>query len=56
MHPSVLLWWTRHVTAHCHEESYMDRAAKISVVPVIARKIIEWYKTPPETSFFLEYQ
>jgi hypothetical protein len=45
---AVFVWWNRPVTAHCHEKYYMDRVAKISVVPVIARKIIEGYQTPPE--------
>jgi hypothetical protein len=26
----------------------MDRVGKIGVVAVMPRKIIEWYKTPPE--------
>ena len=40
---SFPFWWTRPVTAHSHEKDYMDRVGKISVAPVIARKIIEGY-------------
>ena len=38
-----MLWWTRPVTAHSHEKDYMDRVGKISISPMIARKIIEVY-------------
>jgi hypothetical protein len=39
----LTFWWNRPVTAHYHEKDYMDRVGKISVSPVIARKIIEVY-------------
>ena len=45
---SFPFWWNRPVTAHYHEKDYMDRVGKIGVVAVMPRKIIEWYKTPPE--------
>ena len=45
---AVFVWWNRPVTAHYHGKDYMDIVGKIDVAPVMARKFIEGYKTPPK--------